>query len=80
MKEFGDMKHFHMLKTMYTSISTITQNSDIDFFKIMSAYELTKVAGMMHTRIISPAYGKHTVNFYAMNLAPSGYGLKKPTF
>lgn len=68
------MKHFWMLEVIYTALSTKTRNDDIDFFKIIGAYQLTKCASLMNTYVEADGYGKHAVNFYGINLAGSGFG------
>lgn len=74
MKEFADMKHFPMLEVVAKVMSHRTQNSDLSFFNINAAYHLLKLPSMMYTRVDAQGYGNHSVNFYALALANSGFG------
>ena len=79
MKDFKNMRHFPMVEKIASILSKRTQNNDQSFFKINVCYHLTKLASLMNTQVDGKGFGKHPVNFYGLNLAPSGYGLKKPT-
>lgn len=80
MKDFAEMQHHHLVQKIVDILSKRTQNTDRAFFEINTCYHLTKLAALMGTRVDAGNLGNSAVNFYGINLAPSGYGLKKPTF
>lgn len=51
-----------------------TQTDDRNFFRILTAYHLTKIPSMLQAKIDSPDRGVIPINFYGINLAPSGHG------
>ena len=56
-----------------------TQNKDPLFFRVLTAYYLTKVASMMRTNINTPDRGIIPINMYAINLGISGAGKNHST-
>lgn len=76
MKEFDQLKHHPMVETLVDILCARTQNPDKNFFTIQVCYHLTKCASMMRTRIDAQGFGNLLVNFYGINTAPSGAGLK----
>lgn len=69
-------QEFHMVNTLVDVLTARTQNPDRNFFTILACYHLTKVASMMQVNIDGMGLGKSLINFYGINCAPSGYGLK----
>lgn len=55
-------------------LSERTQTADRDFFRVLTAYHLSKVPSMMQAVVASPDRGNIPINFYGVNLAPSGHG------
>ena len=76
MKDFENIPHHPMVDTLVNILSARTQNPDRNFFTILTCYHLTKLASMMRCRVDSQGFGNLLVNFYGINTAPSGYGLK----
>lgn len=74
MKDFAEMQHHHLVQKIVDILSKRTQNTDRAFFEINTCYHLTKLAALMGTRVDAGGLGNSAVNFYAINLAPSGYG------
>ena len=72
--DFTTYKHHPMLEKIVDILSARTQNPDKNFFTILVAYHLTKCASVMRTKVNAQGFGKHYVNFYGINCAPSGYG------
>lgn len=50
------------------------QNDTPSFFRIMVAYQFSKVASMMRAKVNLPGKGDIPINFYGINLALSGSG------
>lgn len=71
---FDSYQHHPMLEKIVDILSARTQNPDKKFFTILVAYHLSKCASMMRCKVNAQGYGKHYVNFYGINCAPSGYG------
>lgn len=74
MKPIDQMQNNPMVELLVDVLSTRTQNPDRNFFTILSCYHLTKLASMMRCTVDAKGMGNLLVNFYGMNLAPSGYG------
>ena len=53
-----------------------TQNTNPMFFRVLISYYLAKITAMMRVKIATQDRGEIPVNLYAINLAPSGQGLK----
>lgn len=51
-----------------------TQNSDPLFFRVLTSYQLTKLASMMRISIDTHERGNIPINMYAINLGSSGLG------
>lgn len=74
MKDYESLPHHPMVETMVNILSDRTQNPDKNFFTILSCYHLTKLASMMRCRVDAKGFGNLLVNFYGLNLSPSGSG------
>ncbi len=46
------------------------------YFRVLVAYFFAVAASSMRTSIVTPEGNKVPVNVFALNLAPSGFGLK----
>lgn len=65
--------HFPLMEQIVEYINAKTQNPHKEFFRIMVAYYLGKIAGSMRATIITKDRGNIPVNTYAIALATSGY-------
>jgi len=77
MSEMSDFQNLplHELSEKLVDIQTErTQTEDRMFFRILTAYHLSKIPSMLQVKINSPDRGKIPINFYGINLAPSGHG------
>lgn len=72
--DIGKMKDFPMVEQIVNTLTARTQNKDKSFFKINTCYHLVKLASLMNLRVDAQGFGNLPVNFYGINLAPSGYG------
>lgn len=55
-------------------LSRKTQNSDLPFFRVMTAFFLAKIASSMRATLVTKDRGEVPVNLYALSLATSGAG------
>lgn len=74
MKDLNTIPHFEPLDKLTTILMQKTQNNDPLFFRVMIAYYFSKCAASMRTKIKTHDRGVIPVNFYGINLAPSGAG------
>lgn len=73
-EELNTYKLHPMLDSIVNILCERIQNPDKSFFAIQTCYALSKVATAMRCVVDGQGHGKHQVNFYAFNFAPSGYG------
>ena len=66
------MEFFPLQEELVQVLTNKTQNNNPLFFRILIAYQLTKVASMMRTDIATLDRGDIPVNMYAIALSPSG--------
>ena len=75
MKSFNDMKYDPLSEKIVSIIGKKVQNTQNPlFFRILTAYYLTKITSMMRCNIETKDRGIIPVSAYAINLAPSGLG------
>jgi len=74
MKPVEEMEYFAPQEELVKMLVQKTQNDNPLFFRILVAYNLTKMASMMRAKIDAPGIGVVPVNFYGINLSPSGSG------
>jgi hypothetical protein len=55
-------------------LSDTTRNPDRQFFRVLTAYYLGKIAASMRAVVVTKTRSTIPVNVFAINLAPSGYG------
>jgi hypothetical protein len=72
MKSFDDMEFFHLQEDLVKVLVKKTQNDNPLFFRVLIAYQLSKVASMMRTDIDTLDRGLIPINTYAIALSPSG--------
>ncbi len=68
------MKHHWMIDAYSQVMCKKTRNNEPEWFNICGAYQFTKIASLMNTWVDAGVLGKHTVNFFGINLAGSGFG------
>jgi hypothetical protein len=66
--------YFKLSEDIVEILIAKTQSPNKHFFRILTAYYLSKVASMMRTNIETQDRGVIPVNSYALNLMPSGTG------
>ena len=66
--------YFKLSEDIVDVLVAKTQSPNRHFFRILTAYYLSKVASMMRTNIETQDRGVIPVNTYAINLMPSGTG------
>ena len=75
MRPFDELEFNPIQESVVKILSDRTQNSDPMFFRVMFSYFLSKIASMMRVRIDTQIYDTPIpVNFYGINLSPSGSG------
>lgn len=74
MKSYDAMQFHDISEKLVEILCTKTQNHDPQFFRVLVAYYLCKMASMMRVNIKTLDRGCIPVNMYAMNLAQSGHG------
>ena len=66
---------YHLMSEQITDIMCQrTQNANPMFFRIQTAYQLSKCTSMMHVKVHAKDRGVLPINMYAINLAVSGQG------
>lgn len=74
MKSYDSMEYHSTSEKLVEVLCTKTQNQDSQFFRILVAYYICKVASMQRVSIDTLDRGNIPVNIYAINLAQSGHG------
>jgi len=74
LSNLDNVKHNPILEDISQVLSTKTQNTSIDFFRIQTAYFLAKVAGSMRAYINTKDRGDISINLYVLSFASSGFG------
>ena len=67
-------KYFQLSEDIVDVLVAKTQSNNRHFFRILTAYYLSKVASMMRVNIETQDRGVIPINTYALNLMPSGAG------
>lgn len=78
--DFSKYEYHATSEQLVDILKVKTQSKNTNFFRILVAYYLTKIASTMRTNIATHDRGKIPVNVYALNLAPSGTGKGYATF
>lgn len=66
--------HHPAIEEISVVLSKKTQNADMPFFRVMTAYFLAKVASSMRGVLVTKDRGRVPINVYALSLATSGSG------
>ena len=74
MKDLSTVPYHKMSEQIVDILCQRTQNTSPEFFRLLTAFHLSKCGSMMHVKVHSPILGIIPVNMYAINLAPSGMG------
>ena len=74
MKDLATVPYHKMSEQIVEILCQRTQNTSPEFFRLLTAFHLSKCGSMMHVKVHSPIMGIIPVNMYAINLAPSGMG------
>lgn len=69
-------KYHATTEAMVDVLCKKTLNGNRSFFRIQVSYFLAKMAASMRATLVTLDRGELPVNVYAINLAPSGSGLK----
>ena len=72
--KYDELPYHPLSEQIVDIIKSKTQSNNTDFFRVLVAYYLAKIASTMRTEIATHDRGNIPVNVYAMNLAPSGAG------
>lgn len=74
MIDTSTFNHHPAIEEIAEVLSTRTQNKDLPFFRVVTAYMLSVVASCMRTTISTKDRGDIPVNAYCLALSPSGTG------
>ena len=74
MIDLTNVKHHHAVEEIAEILSDKTQNKDIKFLRVMTAYFIAKMASNMRTKLLTKDRGTIPVNIYTISLAVSGAG------
>ena len=72
--DLENIPHHHAIEEIASVLAKKTQNSDMPFLRVMTAFFLGKMASSMRATIITKDRGPVPVNIYALSLAVSGAG------
>lgn len=76
LRPVDEMEYHPLTEELIAVLCQRTQNCSTEFFRLILGYYFAKVASMMRCNIQTLDRGIIPVNFYAVNLATSGFGLK----
>ena len=71
--DIASMKYFHLAEELVDVFCKKTQNPDRGFYRLLTAYNFSKMSAMMRTEVSLPGRGAVPTNMYSISLAPSGY-------
>jgi len=74
MKSYDEMQYHPIAEALVQTLCNKTQNTEPLFFRVMVGYYFSVVAAQMRCMIATPDRGDIPVNFYGLNLSPSGTG------
>ena len=74
MKSIEDMEYHPTAEKLASIISQRAQSTDPLFFRVLVGYYFSVIASHMRCTIDTQDLGNIPVNFYGINLAPSGFG------
>jgi hypothetical protein len=73
MKDLSTVPYHKLSEQIVEIICQQTQNFNYEFFRILTAYHLSKITSMMHAKVYAEERGGTLpINMYAINLATSG--------
>ena len=74
LRPVDEMEYHPLTEELIAVLCQRTQNYSTEFFRLILGYYFAKVASMMRCNIQTLDRGIIPVNFYAVNLATSGFG------
>lgn len=74
MKDLSTIPHHPIIEEIVDTVCNKVQNQDRGFFRVITAYFLSKMAASMRAKVVTKDRGEIPVNVYATALATSGYG------
>lgn len=74
MKPIDQLQGHPLVETIVDTLCARNLNPDREFFTVHTCYYLSRIASMMRVNVDAKGLGKFFVNFYAINVAPSGFG------
>ena len=74
MRDLKTIEFNPLMEDVVQILADKCQNADVNFFRIMLSYYLSKIASMMRVKIDTADMHNIPVNMYAVNLAVSGSG------
>lgn len=74
MIDVSNIPHHTAIEEIATVLSRKTQNNDIRFFRVLTAYFLTTIASSMRAHLKTNDRGTIPINGYMLAFAPSGAG------
>ena len=74
MKDLSTLQHHPMIEEIVDVLCNKTQNTDRSFFRVMTAFFVSKMASSQRAVIKTKDRGDVPVNVYALSLATSGSG------
>lgn len=74
MKDLSQVSHHPAIEEIVEVLCNKTQNKDRSFFRVMTAFFLSKMASSMRATVVTQDRGSIPVNVYALSLAVSGSG------
>lgn len=74
MSDYSNYQHHPLSEKLVNAICERVGTTEKSFFRVHVAYYLSVVAASMQARILMPNNTYQSINFYGLNLAPSGFG------
>lgn len=75
MKSYNEIQYNTTSERLVDVLCEKTQSNNPLFFRVLVGYYFSVMASSMRTTIVTHDRGDVPVNVYALNLAPSGFGL-----
>lgn len=74
MQDLSTLSYHKLSEELVGILCRKTQNNNQQFFRILVAYQLAKMAATMRVSVLTKDRGSVPINLYAINLSPSGEG------
>jgi len=79
MKTYEEMDYDSTQEALVSVLAQDKQDEDRHFFRVLTSYYFAVVASMMRAKIHTQDRGEMPINFFAINMAPSGFGKGRST-